>query len=208
MAKAPARGACKSGAVLFISTDRTAMGTTPRQKTTAKKSGAAAAPALALEREQSHLFDDAIAEFRAGRYSQARELFQAAAGGPNPGMTHSARLHVLMCEQRLGAGQVSLQTPDELYNYSIALINSRRLSEAEERLRQAAVLAPAADHIYYALALCLALRGDLHGAHANLKRAIEIDPRNRVAARNDPDFAEAGQLPPLAELLYAGSTRG
>jgi tetratricopeptide (TPR) repeat protein len=154
------------------------------------------------------VFDDAVAEFRLGRYASALELFRAAIDGPNPGVAHSARVRVRMCEQRLGAGEVTLRTPEELYNYSIAMINLRRLGEAEERLRQAAVLAPSADHICYALALCLALRGDIQGAHANLKRAIDIDPRNRVAARNDPDFAEAGQLSPLAELLYPGSTRG
>jgi hypothetical protein len=40
-----------------------------------------------------------------------------------------------------------------------------------------------------------------------MKRAIELRPQNRVAARNDPDFAEIGEQPPLAELLYPERTR-
>lgn len=193
------------------------MGTTPRQKTTSKKTAAegsagrgnaAAAPAMALEREQARLFDDAIAEFQRGRYSEALALFRLATTGPNLRMSHSARAHARMCEQRLPAGEESLRTPEELYNYGVALINARRLAEAEARLREALAEAPAADHILYALALCLALRGNLQEAQANLKRAIEIDPRNRVAARNDPDFSAVGQLSPLAELLYPGNTRG
>jgi hypothetical protein len=40
-----------------------------------------------------------------------------------------------------------------------------------------------------------------------MKRAIEFEPRNRTIARNDPDFAEIGQQPPLCELLYPERTR-
>src|SRR5690242_20836864 len=46
-----------------------------------------------------------------------------------------------------------------------------------------------ADHVLYALALAKGLAGDIDGAHDHLKRAIDLEPRNRISARQDADFA-------------------
>ncbi len=170
--------------------------------TAAVAAAAASAPAKQQPSGQSQSFDRAIALFHTREYGKALELFTAAEAGPNSRMAHSARLHARICERRLAQQAVTLRTPEEHYNYAVALINERKLPEAEKHLRDAIARAPGGDHLYYALALCLALRGDLQGAHANLGRAIKLDPRNRVAARNDPDFAEAARLSPIAELLY------
>jgi Flp pilus assembly protein TadD len=56
--------------------------------------------------------------------------------------------------------------------------------------------------MHYALAGALALTGDLQGAHDSLKRAIEMEPRNRIAARQDADFASLASQPPFDSLLY------
>jgi Flp pilus assembly protein TadD len=63
-------------------------------------------------------------------------------------------------------------------------------------------MSPAADHIHYALALAQALDGDLSSAHQNLKRAIELEPRNRLIARQDADFAPLANQPPFDSLIY------
>ena len=61
---------------------------------------------------------------------------------------------------------------------------------------------PGADHIHYALALAQALGGDLASAYESLKRAIELEPRNRQIARQDGDFAAVANQPPFDGLLY------
>jgi tetratricopeptide (TPR) repeat protein len=152
--------------------------------------------------QQAALFERAIELWHARDYGPAHRLFQAAAGGPVREMAHSARVHAQMCAGRLGANEPALRTADEHYDYGVALINARRLEQAERHLLEAAARCPKGDHIYYALALCCGLAGDLCGACGHLKHAIELQPRNRVHARNDPDFAEIGRLPPLAELLH------
>lgn len=153
-------------------------------------------------RAQTHCFDEAMRAFHAGHYSQAMQRFEEAAKGPLREIAHSARLHARMCERRIARPALSLKTPDEHYDYAVTLINQRQLEQAEKHLLLAIAQSPKGDHLYYALALCRGLGGDLEGAYANLKRAIELQPRNRVTARNDPDFADIGQLPPLGELLY------
>jgi len=61
---------------------------------------------------------------------------------------------------------------------------------------------PQADHMHYALALALALGGDAHRAYESLKHAIELEPRNRLIARQDQDFAPLAHQPPFDALLY------
>jgi Flp pilus assembly protein TadD len=52
------------------------------------------------------------------------------------------------------------------------------------------------------LALAQALDGDMANAQQNLKRAIELEPRNRLIARQDADFAPLANQPPFDVLIY------
>ena len=112
------------------------------------------------------------------------------------------RLHAAMCDRRLEQAPVSLQSAEDHYNYGVAMINTRKLGEARLHLEKALALEPKADHICYALSLSLALAGDLGGAYENLRRAIELEPRNRIIARQDADFAPVANQPPFDALLY------
>ncbi len=63
-------------------------------------------------------------------------------------------------------------------------------------------LSPDADHIFYVIGVCRGLAGDGTGAYENLKRAIELEPRNRAAARQDADIAAiAARFPQIEDLL-------
>jgi tetratricopeptide (TPR) repeat protein len=168
--------------------------------------GAVAQPARAPE--QLEVFDSAIKLFHAKKFQEARERFQVSMRGGDRGISHKSELHVRMCDRRLEEQSVELQTADEHYDYAITLINERKLPAARQHLMKGLEQQPQADHIYYALALCDGLSGDLHGACENLKRAIEIQPRNRIAARQDADFAGIGNQPPLDRLLYPEKLRG
>ncbi len=167
---------------------------------------AAQAPDTAPDAEaQSELYEQAVHAFNSRSFALAVALFERAAKGPSREMAHSASLHAKMCAKRLTRPEVQLRTADEHYDYAVALMNERRFEQAERHLLLALAQTPKADHLFYALALCRGLCGDLQGAYVNLKRAIELQPRNRTAARNDPDFAEIGQLSPLLDLLHPES---
>jgi Flp pilus assembly protein TadD len=107
-----------------------------------------------------------------------------------------------MCDRRLEQQTVKPQSAEDYYNYGVAMLNARNIPEARKHLEQAAQMAPAVDHIHYALALAQALSGDVHSAHDHLQRAIDIEPRNRIIARQDPDFAPLANHPPFDVLLY------
>jgi len=154
--------------------------------------------------EQLGSFEGAMKLFHARDLQRARDLFLEAAKGPERDVAHRARLHAAMCDRRLEQAAPNLRSAEDYYTYGVAQLNLRKVAEARAHLEQALRLAPGADHIYYALALAQALGGDLAGAHENMERAIELEPRNRIMARQDPDFAPLANQPPFDVLLYPG----
>jgi len=152
---------------------------------------------------QAEAFEQAMRLFHSREFAKARAVFEAASAGPVAAVSHSARLHARMCERRLMQEQPRIETAEDHYNYAVGLINLRRLEEAEQHLRKALQDHPNADHVHYALALTRGLLGDFEGAHRHMKHAIDLQPRNRGLARNDPDFAELIQRGCLRELLFS-----
>lgn len=165
-------------------------------------SGAVAVTRTATAPDQLQCYEAGIRLFRGCQFREAHASFVKAAVGHDRGIAHRAELHARMCERRLEEPQALPQTAEEHYNYGVALINSRELAAAREHLQAALAMTTDADHVYYALALCYGLAGDLQAAYENLRRAIELQPRNRIQARQDTDFAPFAAQPPLDRLLY------
>jgi len=153
-------------------------------------------------------FEGGMRFFHARKFKEARERFAEAASGPERDVAQRARLHIAMCDRRLQQAPVSLGSAEDYYNYGVALINSRNVAEARMHLEKAIQIAPGSDHIHYALALAQALSGDVANACENLKRAIELEPRNRIIARQDADFGPLAHQPPFDALLYPEKKSG
>lgn len=163
----------------------------------------AEAPRAANAPTQFAAFEAAMKLFHARQFSEARVLFQQSSTGAERDIAQRAQLHIAMCDRRLQQTMVSFGTAEECYNYGVALINARNVAEARTHLEKALAIAPpGSDHIHYALALAQALSGDLAAAHENLRRAIELEPRNRQLARHDVDFAPLAGQPAFRSLLY------
>ena len=152
--------------------------------------------------KQLAAFESGMKSFHARKFKEAREQFRIAVEGPERDVAHRAALHASMCEQRLEQNAVKLQTAEDYYNYGIALLNTRQIEDARSHLERALAMTPEADHVFYALAVAQALSGDAAGAHEHLKRAIELEPKNRLMARQDADFASLSSQAPFQALLY------
>jgi len=152
--------------------------------------------------KQLAAFESAMKLFHARKFKEARDLFAVVIQGPERDVAQRAQLHSTMCERRLEQAKVELHTAEDHYNYGVALLNTRKIDEARGHLERALALAPTADHVFYALALAQALCGDAAGAHEHLRRAIELEPRNRLMARQDADFASLAGQPLFQTLLY------
>ncbi|MGA2147899.1 MAG: tetratricopeptide repeat protein [Bryobacteraceae bacterium] len=154
--------------------------------------------------KQLAAFEAASKLFHSGSLAEAKELFEQAARGPDGEVTYRAQSHAKMCARRLErpTPTLELESAEDFYNCGVVLLNLGKIAEARESLNKALAMAPNADHIHYALGLAQALSGDLDRAYENLKRAIEIEPRNRNIARQDADLAPLAGQPPFYDLLY------
>ncbi len=163
--------------------------------------------------KQLQVFDNAMKFFRQQQFREAKSVFEQATSGPQREISHNAKLHVIMCERRLGKPEVSFDTLDDHYNYAIERLNARDLDVARKHLDCAMQLIrkdgnTSTDHLYYALALCAGISGDADTAFENLKQAIELNPVNRMAARQDSDLAPILQQPRIQQLLYPEKQSG
>jgi len=163
--------------------------------------------------KQFQVFDNAMKLFRKQQFREAKAVFEEATSGPQREISHNAKLHVIMCERRLGKPEVFLDTLDDHYNYAIERLNARDMDVARKHLDCAMQLIrqdgnTSTDHLYYALALCAGISGDADTAFENLKHAIELNPVNRMAARQDSDLAPIAQQPRIQQLLYPEKQSG
>lgn len=163
--------------------------------------------------KQLQVFDRAMQLFRKQQFHEAKPIFQEATLGPQREITHNAKLHVRMCERRLDKPVVTLDSLEDHYNYAIERMNARDMEVARKHLDCAMQLVRkdgdnSPDHLYYALALCAGISGDADTAFENLKQAIDLNPRNRMAARQDSDLAPIAQQPRIQQLLYPEKQAG
>lgn len=171
-------------------------------KAAAKAPVAAQAPVKTPAALQMEVWVQAVRNFSQGRFAEALRLFSEVAKGPARDVADKARTYIQVCERRMGQANMDLRTAEDHFNYGVERLNARDFEKARTHLGRAATLDPAGEHILYTLALCCGLTGDQDGAFENLRRAIELEPRNRVIARQDPEFAPlVQQLPSLRMLL-------
>jgi tetratricopeptide (TPR) repeat protein len=174
----------------------------PSRPTPSNRDSGTAVLQVSNSQNQLARFEAGMKLFHERKLQEAREHFQAAAEGPERDVAQRANLHLAMCDRRLQQATVNLRTAEDYYNYGVALLNQRNIGEARGHLEKALQMSPGADHVHYALALAQALSGDLANAHENLRRAIEIEPRNRILARQDADFAPLANQPPFDTLIH------
>jgi tetratricopeptide (TPR) repeat protein len=146
-------------------------------------------------------FERGIQLLNRKNYREAREFFEKAKSGPSREVAANAQLHIAMCDRRLAAPAPEPKSAEDHYNYGVALINNRNLDQARKHLTIALGMDPRADHIHYAMSVCQWLSGDANGAYDSLKRAIELQPRNRMVARQDSDLESMAAQPRFNRLL-------
>jgi len=150
---------------------------------------------------QVDLFAQAMKLFHQRNFPAAAPLFAKSAEGPAPDIAHTARTHLKMCERRLEQDAAAPKTPEDHYTVGVALINRGEYAQASEQLGLALRGHPEADHFHYAFALSAGLQGNLGLCGQHLQRAIELQPSNRIAVRNDPDWAPLVRQSPIREVL-------
>lgn len=154
---------------------------------------------------QLRSYEHAIQLFSQRKLPEARARFLEAVKGPAASISDKARTYIQVCERRTAEVAAPTLTAEDHFNHGVERLNARDVEQAKHHFGRALLLEPQADHILYTMALCCGLAGDGNGACENLRRAIDVEPRNRILARQDPEFlALASQFPTLRTLLDQG----
>jgi tetratricopeptide (TPR) repeat protein len=176
--------------------------TTASRKTVAKEKGKVKSSAPAMTKDkQTALYDRAMRLFNSGEFAKAKEQLETVANGPSLEMAHVARTHMAACDRRLSAASVSFESAEDHYDYAVALINQRKFRESQEHLLKALEGLSKPDHVHYGLAICYGRQGMMDKAAHHLSTAIELNPRNRIAAQSDPDFDPFADTREISSIL-------
>ena len=159
---------------------------------------AAAAQGRAALQTQMKQWEEGVRLFSQRKFAPAHARFKEAGSGPAAHIADKARSYAQICERKTNGPTPDLQTSDDHFNYGVERLNARDMDVARKHLDRALSMEPNGEHILFTLALCCGLSGDGAAACENLRRAIALEPRNRVLARQDPEFLGlAQQLPAL-----------
>lgn len=161
------------------------------------------------EAVQLKTWDKAMQLFSQRHYEEAAVLFTDAAQGPAAHVADKARSYEQICARQSGRTRLEFRTAEDHFYFGVERLRARDLPQAQTHLQQALRLQPDGDHICYTMALCCGFAGDGTGAYENLKRAIDLEPKNRTMARQDSEFATlARNFPALRALLTAEGAGG
>lgn len=138
-------------------------------------------------KSHTELFAAAMKAFSAGQYREAKTIFDRCSAGPQISVNESATMYGRMCQQRIDRESPKLETPEDHYNFGIAMMNAGRHMDARRHLEAAVAASPLSQYLY-ALAIAEGVSGAFDHAAESLRRAIEKDPSIRGLARRDPDF--------------------
>jgi tetratricopeptide (TPR) repeat protein len=150
-------------------------------------------------------FEIAARAFQRQNYAKAKEVFEKLASGEVSEVAERARVHLRLCEQRLGRSTPGPKTSEDYYTLGVGELNARRLDAAVEHLTKAQKLNGSRDHIRYALAAAHALRGNAEVALEHLQAAIQLRSENRIQARHDEDFQGLAHDPRFRSLVFSSA---
>ena len=146
-------------------------------------------------------FEIAARCFLRQNFAKARELFEKVAATAPPDVADRARVHLLLCQQRLGRLGPAPKTASDFHILGVSAMNAGQFESAVSYLSKAHHLEPKREEIRYTLAAAHALQGDAEVALEHLKAAIALRPQNRFQARQDEDFQSLSTDPRFQTLV-------
>ncbi len=155
-------------------------------------------------RSHTERFAEGMRLFAARDYAAAYEVFESASNGPDPAVNEPARMYSRICRQKLDQQRLEVASPEEHLQAGLDLIGEGRFTDALAHL-ETALKAGESARLRYALALATGNIGDPAAAVKHFRRACEMDPAIRGAARSDSGFQTLLQF---SEFRDALSERG
>ena len=147
-------------------------------------------------------YNAAVHLVQQGKYDKALAALEKLMPGAPPQIAERCRMYIVTCRRQLQQAALNFASPEERCDYAVSQLNQGLYEEAREHFNAVLRAHPNADYAFYGLAVLDSITGRSQECLANLARAIEINPRNRLQARSDNDFLNMLDDPRFTELLY------
>ncbi len=147
-------------------------------------------------------YQAAVQLVQQARYDKALAALEKLLPTAPPELRERCRMYISTCQRQLERHNLAFATPEERYDYAVSQLNVGLYDEAREQFNGVVADYPVADYAYYGLAVLECITNHPQECLANLHRAIELNPRNRLQARTDNDFQSMLDDPRFTELLY------
>jgi tetratricopeptide (TPR) repeat protein len=144
----------------------------------------------------------AVQLLQQAKYEKALAAFERILPTASPEIAERCRMYISSCRRQIERPALAFATPDERCDYAVYQLNQGFYEEAREQFTAVVAESPSADYAYYGLAVLDSITGRTQECLANLARAIELNPKNRLQARSDNDFQSMVDDPRFTELLY------
>ena len=148
------------------------------------------------------LYQTAVQLLQQGKFDKALSAFEKLLPDAPLAIKERCRMYISTCRRQLERPILVFATPGEHYDYAVSQLNTGYYDEARDQFGRILAAHPSADYAFYGLALLDSITGRAQDCLANLARAIELNPKNRLQARADNDFQSMVDDPRFTELLY------
>jgi tetratricopeptide (TPR) repeat protein len=147
-------------------------------------------------------YESALKLMHDRKFDRAKVAFEDLLPNAPQHIADRIRVHLSACKAKLNESKSTPKSAEEQFDYAVILMNEGRVEDARTYLEKLIKGSPEADFAYYGLAVLSCQSNKAEDALRNLQRAIELNPRNRLQARNDTDFQNMADDPRFTELLY------
>ena len=176
---------------------RTAAASRKKTSAPASKPAGSVSSAAAFQHYQA-----AVQLVQQAKYDKALAAFEKLLPAAPLEIHERCKMYIATCRRQVSKPSLDFATPEERFDYAVSQLNTGFYDEAREQFNGVVTDDPAADYAYYGLAVLDSMTGRPQDCLANLARAIELNPRNRLQARSDNDFQSMVDDPRFTELLY------
>jgi predicted Zn-dependent protease len=170
-----------------------------RKKSSAAPAKSGAQPGMGPAFQQ---YQSAVQLVQQAKYDKALVALEKLLHTAPPELRERCRMYINTCQRQLERPALAFSTPEERYDYAVSQLNVGLYEEAREQFNSVVSDHPGADYAYYGLAVLECITNHAQECLANLSRAIDLNPRNRLQARSDNDFQTMLDDPRFTELLY------
>jgi tetratricopeptide (TPR) repeat protein len=164
--------------------------------------GKKAAPAKSAPHPSFAQYQSAVQFMQEGKFEKARALFEKLTQSGAPELLERSRTYLAACERHGEKKSLVFNSAEEQYDYAISLLNTGNYEDARDQFEGLLKKNAQADYAHYGLAILNSITGQAEECLDHLRRAIELNTRNRIQARGDADFIDMADDPRFTELLY------